>query len=378
MPILSFGSQNINIITHKKNITIRKLWKTPLEKGDRLYCYWNLVSKEKKKIFEAVVLDVELISFKELKDNDSLAKEEGYSDAVEMVKELKKTYAVDIGDEEIFQIIHFEKLDVDDWIGDKINEKVMITQRADILFDSGKYDKSVLCYTAALGFDPNDVYLLNKKGDNLSRLGKFQDAIKCYDDALKIEADNEYIWNNKAIAYLNCEEFDDALASSNRAVEINPNNTAILYWRGFILQVLGKLDESLETYDKILEIDDTNPQVWNARGNILNDLGRVEEALDSYDKGMELCLDDSDIDASAQNRRGNALLELGRLEEAIECYDNALELEPKNEVFLLNKGIVLMELNEFQKADDIFTKILVKNPNNIDAQFLKEECLENL
>ena len=378
MPILSFGSQNINIITHKNNITIRKLWKTPLKKGDRLYCYWNLVSKEKKKIFEAIVTDVELIEFKYLRDNDSLAKKEGYENAIEMVKELKKTYAGDISDNDIFQIIYFEKLDVEDWIGDKINEKVMITQRADILFDSGKYEKSVLCYNAALGFDPDDVYLLNKKGDNLSRLGEFQEAIKCYDDALKIEEDNEYIWNNKAIAYLNCEDFDNALDASNKAVEINPYNTAILYWRGFILQVLGRLEEALDTYDKILEIDNSNPQVWNARGNILNDLNRTEEALDSYDKGMELCLDDSDIDASAQNRKGNALLELGRLEEAVECYDNALELEPKNEVFLLNKGIVLMELREFQKASDIFTKILIKNPNNIDAQFLKEECLENL
>ena len=52
MPILSFSSQDIDIITGKKTMTIRKLWKTPLKKGDRLYCYWNLVSKEKKKIFQ--------------------------------------------------------------------------------------------------------------------------------------------------------------------------------------------------------------------------------------------------------------------------------------------------------------------------------------
>ena len=50
MPIMSFGSQNINIITNKKAMTIRKLWKTPLKVGDRLHCYWNLASKEKKKI----------------------------------------------------------------------------------------------------------------------------------------------------------------------------------------------------------------------------------------------------------------------------------------------------------------------------------------
>ena len=76
MPILSFSSQDIDIITGKKTMTIRKLWKTPLKKGDRLYCYWNLVSKEKKKIFEAKVLDVQTIPFSDLKDNDELARKE--------------------------------------------------------------------------------------------------------------------------------------------------------------------------------------------------------------------------------------------------------------------------------------------------------------
>ena len=61
-----------------------------------------------------------------------------------MVKEFKKMYVKPLKDEDIFQIIYFEKLDVDDWKGDKIDQKAMITQRADILFDSGKYDKSVL------------------------------------------------------------------------------------------------------------------------------------------------------------------------------------------------------------------------------------------
>ena len=67
MPIMSFGSQNINIITHKRAMTIRKLWKNPLKVGDRLHCYWNLVSKEKKKIFEAIVTvkpEVELGEYK--------------------------------------------------------------------------------------------------------------------------------------------------------------------------------------------------------------------------------------------------------------------------------------------------------------------------
>lgn len=378
MPIMSFGSQNIKIITNKEAMTIRKLWKNPLKKGDRLHCYWNLVSKEKKKIFEAEVTDVKTIPFKELKNNDNLAQEEGFENAKEMVKEFKKMYLNSISDEDLFQIIYFKKLDIDKWKGEKIDQKAMITQRADILFDSGKYDKSALCYNAALKIDPEDVYLLNKKGDNLSRLGEFEEAINCYNKALNIEKNNEYIWNNKAIAMLNSGNVKEALVANDEALKANPNNPVVLYWRGFILELLNHFKEALEVYDKLLEIDNGNPEVWNARGNLLTDMERLEEALESYDKALELCLKDSKIDATAQNRKGNALLDLGRFEEALDCYDKAIELEPRNTSFLLNKGVVLMELERFADAEILFTKVLAIDSSNDDARVLKIECLENM
>lgn len=378
MPIMSFGSQNINIITHKKAMTIRKLWKNPLKVGDRLHCYWNLVSKEKKKIFEAEVTDVKTLPFKEIKNNDKLAQEEGYIDAKDMVREFKKMYLNEISDDDLFQIIYFEKLDLDKWKGEKIDQKEMITQRADILFDIGKYDKSTLCYDAALRIDPSDVYLLNKQGDNLTRLNRFDEAIECYDKALAIEEDNEYIWNNKAIAMLNSGNVEEALKASDSALKANPDSAVVLYWRGFILEILSQFDQALEVYDKLLKIDDTNPEVWNARGNLLTDMDRAEEALESYDKALELCLDDSELDATAQNRKGNALMELLRFEEAIECYDKAISLEPHNTSFLLNKGVVLMELGNFAEAENIFTKVLAIDPSNDDARVLKMECLENM
>ena len=378
MPILSFSSQDIDIITGKKTMTIRKLWKTPLKKGDRLYCYWNLVSKEKKKIFEAKVVDVETISYKNLKNNDKLAKKEGFDSAEEMVKDFKKMYVGKIDDSEIFQIIYFEKLDVDDWKGDKIDEKAMITQRADILFDSGKFDKSTMCYDAALKIDPKDVYLLNKQGDNLSRLGKFRHAIYCYDQALEIEPHNEYILNNKAIALLNSGRLEEALKVSDVALDVNPNSSIVLYWRGFILEVLGKYDEALDVYDHLILIDSENPEVWNSRGNLLSDMGKLEEAIKSFDRALEVCLDDSELDAGSINRMGNACIDLGKLDDALDCFNRAISLEKNNVDFLLNKGVVLMELGKFEEAVESFNKVLLKSPDNEDAFFLKEECLENL
>ena len=88
MPILSFSSNDIDVITGKKTRTIRKAWKTPLKVGDRLYCYWNLVSKEKMKIFEAFVTQIEDISFREHDDNDEIARQEGFNNSKEVLNNI--------------------------------------------------------------------------------------------------------------------------------------------------------------------------------------------------------------------------------------------------------------------------------------------------
>ena len=127
MPILSFSSNDIDVITGKKTRTIRKAWKTPLKVGARLYCYWNLVSKEKMKIFEAFVTGIETVSFEDIKDDEELARQEGFKDCKDMLREFKKMYGGRISPDDEFQIISFEKIDIDDWKGDKIDEKAMIT-----------------------------------------------------------------------------------------------------------------------------------------------------------------------------------------------------------------------------------------------------------
>ena len=357
MPILSFSSNDIDVITGKKTRTIRKAWKTPLKVGDRLYCYWNLVSKEKMKIFEAFVTGIETVPFSEIRDNDELAVEEGFKNSKDMLKEFKKMYGGRIDPNDEFQIIYFEKIDIDDWRGDKIDEKAMITKRADILFDSGKFDKSTMCYEAALRLDPHDVYLLNKQGE-------------------EYEPANIYILNNKAIALLNSGNINEALKVSNIAYNYRPSSPIVLYWRGFILEMLGRYDDALRVYDKLIVIDGENPEVWNSRGNLLSDMGMLEEAIESFDKAVEVCLDDSEVDAAAINRMGNAYIDLGKFDEALECFNRAIDLEKNNIDFLLNKGVVLMELGKFEEAVDSFNKVLLRSPDNEDAFFLKEECLE--
>ncbi|HOQ17889.1 tetratricopeptide repeat protein [Methanothermobacter thermautotrophicus] len=376
MPILSFSSRDIDLVTGKRTMTIRRKWKRPLRVGDRLHCYWNLVSKDREKVFEAVVTDVETVSFRELRENDELAREDGFRDAKQLEEEFQRMYQGELTDDTEFQVIRFRKLPVDEWEGKRIDEKAMITRRADILFDSGKFSKSELCYTAALRIDPNDVYILNRLGDNLTRLGRFDEALENYRRAIMIEPENPYIWNNMAITLLNAGRVDEALEASERALKIK-HDPDLLYWRGVMLEVAGKPLEALESYERSLEIDPRNAEVWTARGNLLSDLGRMEEAIESYNSALELALEDEQ-DPNVWNRKGNALLELERFNEALECYRRAIEMEPENDVYWTNMGVALLELERFDEALEAFNRALMINPKNEDAGILREECLENL
>ncbi len=377
MPILLLGNKDIDLITGKRNITIRKLWKTPLYPGDRLYCYWNILSKEREKLFEAEAIHVNLLTFEEVIHDYTLAKELGYKNSKELEKDLRKSYPNNTKNNDEFQIIEFRKLPVSQWEGPVIDQKNMIIKKADILFDMGKYDQSAICYKAALDCDNNDVYLLNRIGDNLSRLGHFNEALQHYMKAIEKDPNNEYIYNNIAIALINKNDPVKALKANTEALKINSQNTTVLYWRGLIYEMLQEYTKSLKFFDYILKIDDTNPDVWNERGTILNMLGESEEALKSYDKSLELCLDDEE-NPNTWASKANTLMDLQRYDEAVDCYDKALKLDGSNTIILNNKGVALMELDEFNKARDCFKKVLIFDPDNPDAQILYDVCLENL
>lgn len=377
MPILLLGNKDIDLISGKRNITIRRLWKQPLDRGDHLYCYWNILSKEREKLFEAEVTHVDILTFNQVIHDSELATKLGYKNSKELEKDLKKTYPNNTKPNDEFQVFEFRKLHISQWEGSAINQKQMIIKKADVLFNMGKYDQSSLCYKAALEYDATDVNLLNRIGDNLSRLGRFDEAIKHYKKAIQLKPNNEYLYNNAAIAYLNKHDLDNALKMNTEALKINSQNTDVLYWRGIIYEMRNDFEKALQFFDYILKIDDTNPDVWNERGTVLNMLGKNEEALFSYDKSLELCLDDGK-DANTWASKGNTLLELKRYVEAIECYDNALKIDKENPIILNNKGVAYMELDDFKSAIACFTKVLVTHPDNPDAQVLQEVCLENL
>jgi tetratricopeptide (TPR) repeat protein len=72
--------------------------------------------------------------------------------------------------------------------------------------------------------------------------------------------------------------------------------------------------------------------------------------------------------------RGHALVESGKYRAAIECFTNALAFDPKNEKYLLSRGIcyTLIENNQTLRDDYLYAiadynRIIENNPYHLDA-----------
>jgi tetratricopeptide (TPR) repeat protein len=68
-----------------------------------------------------------------------------------------------------------------------------------------------------------------------------------------------------------------------------------------------------------------------------------EKAVKCYDEVISLRRDLKE----AHNNKGVALMRLNRLDDAERCFSEAIRIDPYDNVAFINKGDVMMELDEY-------------------------------
>lgn len=141
----------------------------------------------------------------------------------------------------------------------------VLNEKANTLFDSGKYEEAIEYYDKIIEIEPNNAdaevnkgLALNElvnKGVYLSYFGQPKEAITYYDKALAIDGNYTDALNNKAFALANLDRNEEALPIIEQVLESNSDNEAYLATAAFIMHNLGKDDESRNYFNKALDIN---------------------------------------------------------------------------------------------------------------------------
>ena len=144
---------------------------------------------------------------------------------------------------------------------------------------------------------------------------------------------------DKADAEMQKGDLQKALAIYSEANIKEPKNPETLFKMGYTLVQQDRDDEALEYYEEALDLDPDNTSLHQAMASVYRKMGEFANAQTHLDKSIAI---DAKNPITYYNY-GNLLVDMQELDKAKEMYKKALELAPdleeaKVELTKLEKG----------------------------------------
>lgn len=182
----------------------------------------------------------------------------------------------------------------------------------------------------------------NKQNDQ----GQFQEALDTFTKVLKeCSAKDAKIEGNigVAVASNGLKQYEDAVTSANKAIKASKQ---------------------------------TNVTAFYARSYAYNNLGRTEDAKADITKITELTKKNRDFKARAKMfaRLAQLNFQLDMLADADTNLTKAMELDPENPSFYIQKGDMMIKVNNYDGAFAAYDKVLELGKNDLEIYQIRTEA----
>ncbi|HNT33401.1 MAG TPA: tetratricopeptide repeat protein, partial [bacterium] len=169
-----------------------------------------------------------------------------------------------------------------------------------------------------------------------------------------------------------------------KAVRLNPNRPEGLYWLGTVYYDAGDYEHAIEKFETLLRNHGNYVNTTFNLGTAYARSGQKQKAIELYQEGLRT----DPYYAKMHDYLGRCYLldstqqEGERLakehfEKASDYYLQQIARNPTDFELRVDRGKVLMLLNQREQAQDEFTKALEMNPENAQAKSLLERVRQS-
>lgn len=187
---------------------------------------------------------------------------------------------------------------------------------------TGRLEKAVADYEAAINIDPSDSMAYISLGVALEQMGRLDRAEEAVERAIALDPSSHEAFRNRGLLREKMGRFDDAIADYTRAIALQPAYYEAYNNRGLIYAKTGQLDRAVADYSASISI---NPRYFNAylnRGVAFTLTGQYDRALEDFNGAILLGQDD----AVAYYNRGMFYRRVGKDDLALSDVRKACEL----------------------------------------------------
>ena len=151
-------------------------------------------------------------------------------------------------------------------------------ERGRLLLSSGKFDKALNSFDAALSLQRDHSLGQRLRAETLFRLGRFGEVIKAFDRYLETGKPRESVYQGRGLARAELGQYPGAIEDFTKALELHPTS-AVQAYRGWTHLVVDAPKLALRDFELAIELDPNNGDAYNGRGIVRVSLGQHREAI---------------------------------------------------------------------------------------------------
>ena len=140
-------------------------------------------------------------------------------------------------------------------------------------------------------------------------------------------------------------------------------NKAYFFYKGEELLSKGQYNKALPFLNTLIGIDSTLSEGWFLRGVAKYNLGDIHGALSDFQRSTDV----NPLLSQAFNYKAITLNRLMRHNQALTEINSALDLRPNSTDYQYTLGVTYFYLKEYQRAVDVFSKMIKFDRTNPDA-----------
>jgi len=192
----------------------------------------------------------------------------------------------------------------------------------------------------------NKCYKQVQAGNKQNDLGQYQEALVTFNKVLKdCSAKDAKEEGNvgKAIASNGLKQYEDAITSANNAIKVSKQGNVMAYYaRSYAYNNLGRTEDAKADIVKITDLTKKNKNV-KARATMFAQLAHLD-------------------------------FQLNMLAEADTNLNKAIEIDPGNPAFFVQKGDMMVKINNYDDAFAAYDKVLDLGKNDLEIYQIRTEA----
>lgn len=228
------------------------------------------------------------------------------------------------------------------------NNSELELRRAIIYCFKGQLERSLKIINKLECKIPTNTNMLTTKAYLLREFGKHAQALHYLKRALKTAEHSAELHFQVSCAYKTLSNYSKALAQLKIGLKKMPDSHLLMLRIGYLYSEMKAYDAAINYFKRFLDDYPYNSLAWHNLGSIYTQIGKYEKAVWACE--LSIAIDDENYLAMEVN--GKALIQLEEFDKAEEQFNELLELEPDNLAGLIGIAECYEGREEIEEAFD--------------------------